>query len=130
MVSLTFVSPVGESLQYLMTFTGSTINFGIAVVGGVIFGAFVAAKLAGKFHLEGFTDKSDMARHMVGGALMGTGGILALGCTVGQGITGMSTLAVGSLIALLSIIVGAVLGFRYLEEGSLRAIFFADPTLP
>ena len=128
LASLTFVSPVGESLQYLMTFTGATINFGIAVVGGVILGAFVAAKLAGEFRLEGFTDKHDMARHMVGGAFMGTGGIMALGCTVGQGISGMSTLALGSLIALLSIISGAVLGFKYLEEGSLSALFFSRPS--
>ena len=123
LASLTFVSPVGESLQYLMTFTGSTINFGIAVVGGVILGAFVAAKSAGEFRLEAFADRGDMARHMVGAALMGTGGILALGCTVGQGISGLSTLALGSLIALLSIMAGAVLGFRYLEDGRLSAIF-------
>ena len=125
LASLTFVSPVGESLQYLMTFTGATVNFGISVVGGVILGSFVAAKTAGEFRLEAFSDKHDMARHMVGGALMGTGGIMALGCTIGQGISGMSTLAMGSLIALLSIIGGAVLGFRYLEEGSLAAIFSA-----
>jgi uncharacterized membrane protein YedE/YeeE len=130
LTSLTFVSPVGESLQYLMTFTGATINFGISVVGGVILGAFVAAKLAGEFRLEAFTDKGDMSRHMVGGALMGTGGIMALGCTVGQGISGMSTLALGSLIALLAIVGGAVLGFRYLEEGSLSAIFGARSSDP
>jgi uncharacterized membrane protein YedE/YeeE len=125
LASLTFVSPVGESLQYLMTFTGATINFGISVVGGVILGSFIAAMTVGEFRLEAFSDKDDMARHMVGGALMGTGGIMALGCTIGQGISGMSTLALGSLIALLSIIGGAVLGFRYLEEGSLAAIFSA-----
>jgi uncharacterized membrane protein YedE/YeeE len=67
-----------------------------------------------------------MLRHIVGGALMGTGGVLAMGCTIGQGITGMSTLALGSLIALLSIVAGGVYGMKYLEEGSfggaLRAI--------
>ena len=61
---------------------------------------------------------------------MGTGGILALGCTIGQGISGMSTLAVGSMIALTAIIGGAVLGFRYLEEGSLGAIFGARSSEP
>ena len=125
--SFTFVNPVGESLQYLMTFTGTTINFGIAVVGGVIFGAFVAAKASGTFRVESFNDADDMVRHMFGGAIMGIGGIMALGCTIGQGITGMSTLAFGSLLALASIIAGGVYGMKYLEEGSfggaLRAIF-------
>lgn len=123
LVGLSFVSPVGESLQYLMTFTGATINFGIAVVGGVIAGAFVAAVAFREFRVEAFTDKSDMARHMLGGAMMGSGGIMALGCTVGQGITGLSTLALGSLIALLSILAGARQGFKYLEEGTMSAIF-------
>ncbi len=120
LASFSFVAPVGESLQYLMTFTGSTINFGIAVVGGIIFGSFVVAKSSGDFHLESFTDSSDMVRHIFGGALMGTGGVMALGCTVGQGITGMSTLALGSVIALLSIIGGGIFGMKYLEEGSLE----------
>ena len=101
-----------------MTFTGSTINFGIAVVGGVIAGAFAAAKAAGEFRLESFNDANDMVRHMVGGSIMGIGGVMALGCTVGQGITGMSTLALGSLIALLSILAGGFSGMKYLEEGS------------
>lgn len=127
LASFTFVSPAGDSIQYLMTFTGSTINFGIAVVGGVIVGAFAAAKLSGEFRVESFAGAGDMMRHMIGGAIMGIGGIMALGCTIGQGVTGMSTLALGSLIALLSIIAGGVLGMKYLEEGSLggalRAVF-------
>jgi uncharacterized membrane protein YedE/YeeE len=125
--SVTFVAPVGESLQYLMTFTGAKINFGIAVVGGVIAGAFLTSKLRGEFRIEAFAGPGDMIRHMVGGAFMGTGGVLALGCTIGQGITGNSTLALGSAIALTSIIGGGVLGVRYLEEGSLggavKAVF-------
>jgi len=119
LASFTFIAPVGESLQYLMTFSGATINFGIAVVGGIIAGSFLMAKISGEFHLEAFADSSDMARHISGGALMGTGGVLALGCTVGQGITGMSTLALGSVIALLSIIGGGIFGMKYLEEGNL-----------
>ena len=119
LASFTFVAPTGESLVYLMTFSGATINFGIAVVGGVIAGSFLMAQATRSFRVESFTTASDMIRHLVGGALMGTGGVLALGCTIGQGITGMSTLALGSLIALLSIIGGAVYGMKYLEEGSL-----------
>ena len=120
MTSLSFVAPVGESIQYLMTFTGATINFGIAVVIGVILGSFIAAKLAGEFRVEAFTDAGDMVRHMTGGAIMGIGGVMALGCTVGQGITGMSTLAVGSVIALLGILFGGYFGMKYLEEGTFR----------
>ena len=117
--SFTFVSPAGESIQYLMTYTGATINFGIATVGGVIVGSFLVSVMSGSFHIEAFSEKEDMKRHLFGAAFMGTGGVLALGCTVGQGITGMSTLALGSLIALASIIAGGLFGFRYLEEGNI-----------
>ena len=119
--SFSFVNPMGNSIQYLMTFTGAAINFGIAAVGGVITGAFLMAKARGEFHLESFTAADDFLRHISGGALMGTGGILALGCTIGQGVTGMSTLALGSLIALLSIILGGVWGLKSIEEGSVAA---------
>jgi uncharacterized membrane protein YedE/YeeE len=126
LASFTFIAPVGESLQYLMTFTGSTINFGIAVVGGIIAGSFLMAKATGQFRMEAFTDAGDMMKHLIGGALMGSGGVLALGCTIGQGVTGLSTLAVGSLIALVSIIAGGVFGMKYLEAGSFSAIFSDD----
>ena len=128
--SFTFVSPTADSLQYLMTFTGATINFGIATVAGVIVGSFLVAVSSKSFHIEAFSDKSDMARHMVGAAIMGVGGILALGCTVGQGITGMSTLSLGSVVALLSILFGALWGLKSLEEdsvlGGLKAVFNRD----
>ncbi|NQV98529.1 MAG: YeeE/YedE family protein [Rhodospirillales bacterium] len=120
--SFSFVAPIAEGLQYLMTFTGAKINFGIAAVGGIIFGSFLSAKLAGEFRVESFVDAADMGRHLSGGALMGVGGVLALGCTIGQGVSGMSTLAFGSLIALASIIGGGVFGMKYLEEGSFKAV--------
>lgn len=128
LASFTFVAPIGETLVYAMTWTGSKISFGIAAVLGVVVGAFGAAKASGEFRVESFTDANDMLRHLAGAALMGTGGVLALGCTIGQGITGMSTLAAGSLIALVSILAGGLLGFRYLEEGTLAGAlkaFFA-----
>jgi uncharacterized membrane protein YedE/YeeE len=125
--SITFVAPAGDSLQYLMTYTGSTINFGVAMIGGVVVGSFLMAIATGSFAIEHFTDRGDLTRHIGGAMLMGAGGVMALGCTIGQGITGMSTLALGSLIAWLSIIGGAYLGIRYLEEGTiggaLRAVF-------
>ena len=127
LASITFVSPIADSLQYLMTFTGSTINFGIGSVGGVIVGSFLMAVLTGSFHIESFADRNDLLRHLSGASLMGAGGVLALGCTIGQGITGMSTLSLGSVIAWLSILVGGYIGIKYLEEGSfggaIRAVF-------
>ncbi len=118
LASFTFIAPTGDSIQYLMTFTGATINFGIAVVGGVIAGSFIMSRVRGEFRIESFTTAGDFVRHIVGATMMGVGGVLSLGCTVGQGITGMSTLALGSLIALLAIIFGGVWGLKYLEEGS------------
>jgi len=110
--SFTFVGPTGQGLMYLQTFTGSTINFGIAAVAGVISGSFLYVIFTGKFRLETFSDRGDMIRHMLGGVLMGFGGVLALGCTIGQGITGLSTLALGSLMALISIIFGSALTMK------------------
>jgi hypothetical protein len=125
LASFTFVAPIGEGLMYLMVFTGATINFGIAAVGGVVLGAFLMAVATRSFRIESFADRNDMLRHLAGGALMGTGGVLALGCTIGQGITGLSTLAFGSVLAILSIAAGGVYGLKYLEEGSLGGAFRA-----
>lgn len=116
LASFSFIAPIGDSMQYLMTFTGATINFGIASVGGVIAGAFLAAFLTGNFRIEAFGSASDMKRHMFGAAIMGIGGVMALGCTIGQGVTGMSTLAAGSLIALVSIWAGGYAGLKWLEN--------------
>jgi len=110
--SYTFIAPTAQTLMYLQTFTGSTISFGVAAVTGVILGSFLYVIFTGKFRLETFSDRGDMIRHMLGGVLMGFGGVLALGCTIGQGITGMSTLAVGSLMALLSIVFGSALTMK------------------
>lgn len=128
--SFTFVAPSAESIQYLMTFTGASINFGIASVGGVIVGSFLMAIATKSFHIEAFSGADDMKSHMGGAIMMGIGGVLALGCTIGQGLTGMSTLALGSLIALASIIFGAIWGLKALEEdsvfGGLKALISRD----
>ncbi|MDH3903331.1 MAG: YeeE/YedE family protein, partial [Xanthomonadales bacterium] len=110
--SYTFTAPTAEGLMYLMTFTGSTISFGVSAVFGVILGSFLYVITTGKFRLETFNDRNDMIRHILGGILMGFGGVLALGCTVGQAITGMSTLATGSLLTLISIIFGSALTMK------------------
>ena len=120
LLSFRFVAPIGDSLQYLMVFTGTRASFGVATVGGVVLGAFCSALVSGNFRLRAFEDLHDMRRYLLGGALMGIGGVLALGCTVGQGMSGISTLALGSFIATAAIIVGGIFGVRYLEHGSLR----------
>ncbi len=125
--SFSFVAPVGHMLQYLMTYTGAKIDFGVAAVFGVITGSFLYAAVTRQFRLEAFTDRTDMVNHLLGAVLMGFGGVLALGCTVGQGITGMSTLALGSAITLLSIISGtaATLKVQYYlldERGFFHAL--------
>ena len=125
--SYTFTGPIAEGLMYLMTFTGSTINFGIAAVFGMILGSFLYSILSRKFRVESFSDRGDMVRHLIGGVFMGFGGVLALGCTIGQGITGMTTLALGSLLALISIIFGSALTmkveyYRLDDEGFLSAL--------
>ena len=125
--SYTFIAPIGQGLMYLQTFTGSTINFGIAAVAGVILGSFLYVILTGKFRLETFSNRDDMIRHMLGGVFMGFGGVLALGCTIGQGVTGMSTLALGSLFSLLSIVFGSALTmkveyYRLDDEGFFSAL--------
>ena len=80
---------------------------------GNCFEACVASLLEGSFRWEGFGGVEDVVNHLVGGVLMGVGGVVALGCTVGQGISGLSTLSVGSMIATASIVGGAVLALRY-----------------
>ncbi len=109
---LSFVAPIGNSVSYLMTYTGATITFAIATVFGVIAGSFVYAVATRTFRIETFNQRADMINHLVGGALMGIGGVLALGCTVGQGVTGISTLALGSFIATLSIMFGSAITMR------------------
>ena len=118
--SLTFIATSGNMINYLMTFTGATINFGIAVVFGVMAGSFIYAIVARTFRFETFASRSDFINHLLAGVLMGFGGVLALGCTIGQGVAGMSTLAVGSLIAMLSIILGSAMTIKmqyYLLDG-------------
>lgn len=117
-MSFTFIAPTAETAQYLMTFTGTTINFGIATVFGVIFGSFIGAILNKEFNMEAFHGSQDMLSHIWGGILMGFGGVLALGCTIGQGITGVATLSFGSFIAFVSIVIGGIFGMKTLEEGS------------
>jgi uncharacterized membrane protein YedE/YeeE len=112
--SFTFVSPMGDGLRYMMEPTNlSLVNFGVVALAGVILGGFLYAIATKGFRYERFFTLRDFASHVIGGALMGTGGVLAMGCTVGQAITGVSTLAIGSILAFFSIVIGAAGTMKY-----------------
>jgi hypothetical protein len=110
--SLTFISPIADSVQYTMLSTGMTLSFGIAAVAGVLTGSLATALLTGRFKLEGYNSPSHMLRSISGAALMGIGGAMAFGCSIGQGLTGLSTLAMPSFIAVAGILAGAAVGIR------------------
>jgi uncharacterized protein len=114
--SLTFVAPIADALQYAMLSTGLTLNFGIATVAGVSAGSLVTALATSRFHLEGYTSPRHMLRSAGGAALMGIGGVMAFGCSIGQGLTGLSTLALASFVAVAGILLGTTAGLR----GALR----------
>jgi uncharacterized membrane protein YedE/YeeE len=115
MESFSFVSPMAFSLEYLMLWTDKSkiVTYGIASAAGVIAGSAAWALWSKSFRWEGFRDAEDTALHMVGGILMGFGGITALGCTVGQGITGFSTLALGSIVTFVAIVAGAAATMKW-----------------
>ena len=115
MESFSFVAPLAYSLDYLMFWTDKSriVTYGIASVAGVIAGSAAYAIATKKFRWESFRDAEDTAMHILGGILMGFGGICALGCTVGQGITGFSTLALGSIITFVSIVAGAATTMKW-----------------
>jgi hypothetical protein len=110
--SLTFINPIADSVQYIMLSTGSTLNFGIAAVAGVLVGSFGTAILTGRFQLEGFNSPQHMLRSLSGAALMGAGGAMAYGCSIGQGLTGLSTLGLPSMIGVAGILLGAAAALR------------------
>ncbi|UGY02218.1 YeeE/YedE family protein [Bradyrhizobium quebecense] len=115
--SLTFVAPLGDSILYVATFSGARLNFGIGSVAGVVAGSFAAAMLARGFRWEACDDARELKRHMIGALLMGVGGIMSMGCTIGQGLTAFSTLAVSAPITLLAIACGARLGLEFTMTG-------------
>jgi uncharacterized membrane protein YedE/YeeE len=125
--SYSFVAPTAYLLELLLLWTDRSrvVTFGIAGVLGMLLGAAAVAVATRTFRWESFASVEDMSNHVVGGLLMGFGGVTALGCTIGQGISGVSTLAVGSFIALGAIVAGCVSALRYqswrIERTDLRA---------
>ena len=114
--SFTFVGPLGETLYYFMLSTALQPDFPVGAVIGVVAGSFIAARTDGSFKWEAPADAGDLKRRLLGAFLMGFGGITALGCTIGQGVTGLSTLSVGSALATVSIVAGARAGLYLLVE--------------
>lgn len=114
MESFSFVSPMAFTLDYLMLWTDKSkiVTYGIASAAGVVAGSAAYALASKSFRWEGFRDAEDTASHIIGGILMGFGGITALGCTVGQAITGVSTLALGSLLTFAAIVAGSALTMK------------------
>ena len=115
MESFSFVSPLAFTLEYLMFWTDKSriVTYGIASAAGVIAGSAAYALATRTFRWEGFRDAEDTANHIAGGLLMGFGGITALGCTIGQAITGFSTLALGSILTFLAIVAGSAAAMKF-----------------
>lgn len=115
MEALSMVAPVAYTLDWLLFFSdkAKVLTIGIVSVAGVVIGSAVVSLGTRQFRWEGFANLEDTANHLAGATLMGIGGVTALGCTVGQGLSGVSTLSIGSLLALLAIVAGAVLALRY-----------------
>lgn len=129
--SYTFISPIGQAYGYVTAGVESTyVTFGVMAVAGVILGSLLWSLISRSFRIEWFASFRDFVNHAIGGILMGFGGVLGLGCTIGQGITGVSTLAVGSFMTLGSIILGSALTMKiqyykmvYEDEASFAKAF-------
>jgi uncharacterized membrane protein YedE/YeeE len=128
--SFTFINPMGQTYGYAMGgFAGKYLTFGLMALFGVVAGSFLWSLLSRNFRIEWFASFKDFLNHLIGAVLMGFGGVLAVGCTIGQGITGVSTLALGSMIALVSIIFGSAITMKIqlykmmYEDASFMAAF-------
>ena len=132
--SFTFINPMGQSLGYgVGGFDYSVLTFGIMSLFGIVAGSFIWSVLSRSFRIEWFVDAKDFFMHFFGAVLMGFGGVLAVGCTIGQGITGTSTLALGSFIALAGIIFGSAMTMKiqyyklvYEEEATFFKAFISS----
>lgn len=120
-VSHTFSRPLGEMMLYIMTSSGRSLTFGIGSVVGVLVGAFAGSLIKGHFRWEACEDPRELRRQITGAALMGVGAVLALGCTVGQGLSAFSVLAYSAPITMAAIYAGAAIGLRQLITGFLPA---------
>ena len=116
-VSHSFSAPVGETLLYAMTGSARSASFAVGSVTGVWLGAFAGSMIKGHFRWEACDDPRELRRQILGAAIMGAGAVIALGCTVGQGLSAFSLLAVSAPVTSLAIFAGAAIGLRQLIEG-------------
>lgn len=115
--SHTFAAPIGRTMIYIMTASAGGLNFAVGSVLGVLLGAFIGSLFKGHFRWEACEDPRELRRQILGAALMGFGAVLALGCSVGQGLSAFSVLSVSAPIVVLSILVGTALGLRQIMYG-------------
>lgn len=117
LASLTYVRPTGDTIDYLMRFTAfEYASFGVVTTFGALLGGFLGALIKRDLRIKTFADNSDTVRNIFGAAIMGIGGVLALGCTLGQAVTGVSTLALGSFITFACIVLGGVIAMKIMER--------------
>ncbi len=116
-VSHSFSAPVGESVLYAMTGSARPISFAVGSVSGVWLGAFIGSMIRGHFRWEACEDPRELRRQILGAAIMGPGAVIAMGCTVGQGLSAFSLLAISAPVTFLSIFAGAAFGLRQLIVG-------------
>lgn len=116
-VSHSFSAPVGETILYAMTGSARPLSFAVGSVAGVWLGAFAGSVIQGRFRWEACEDPRELRRQIIGAAIMGAGAVIAMGCTVGQGMSGMSVLALSAPLTLCAIFAGAAVGLRQLIEG-------------
>lgn len=119
--SASFVTPVADTLMQFVLAFGSGPDYGVGLVIGTVIGAAIAAHMTDNVRWEACDDARELSRHIIGAACMGVGGILALGCTIGQGISAASLLAISAPVVLFSIAIGARLGLGWMLEGSFLA---------
>ena len=116
-ISHTFSAPLGETMIYVMTSSGGGLSFGVGSVVGVLAGAFCGSLIKGHFRWEACEDPRELRRQILGAVLMGFGSVLAFGCTVGQGLSAFSVLAISAPVTFLAIFAGAAIGLRQLITG-------------
>jgi hypothetical protein len=116
-VSHTFSAPIGDVIIYGMTASGQTLSFGIGSVAGVWLGAFFGSLVKGHFRWEACEDPRELRRQIIGAALMGVGAVIAMGCSIGQGLSAFSLLAFSAPVTFAAIFAGAAVGLRQLIVG-------------
>lgn len=116
-VSHTFSAPIGETILYAMTSSGNSLSFGTGSVIGVLIGALIGSLMKGQFRWESCDDPRELRRQILGAALMGIGAVVAIGCSVGQGLSAFSTLAFSAPVTFVAILLGAWVGLKQLIVG-------------